>query len=256
MICYRLIDENRAHHDVSFMARLLGVSRQGYYAWKDRGPSRRHREDAELTEKIRGHHERSHGTYGASRILADLRELDGLRVDRKRVARLMRQAGLAIAGRLGDAQATLVLDDTQVIKKGTRSVGVAHQHCGSTGDVRNCQVMVMLTYAAECGHTFFDRSLYLPAVWAQDAPRRRDAGMPEEITFATKPELGIEMLRGAIGRGLPFGWVAADADYGKDPALRAFLHENALPVRAGGAGQPAGGRPARQVVPARRGQGR
>lgn len=138
-----------------------------------------------------------------------------------------------IAGRLGDAQATLVLDDTQVIKKGTRSVGVAHQHCGATGDVRNCQVMVMLTYAAERGHTFFDRRLYLPAVWAQDAGRRRDAGVPEEITFATKPELGIAMLRGAIERGLPFAWVAADADYGKDPALRAFLHERALPYVLG-----------------------
>ncbi|XLX07801.1 IS701 family transposase [Streptomyces flavusporus] len=109
-----------------------------------------------------------------------------------------------IAGHLGDAQATLVLGDTQVIKEGTRSVGVARQHCGVTGDVRSCQVMVMLTYAAEGGHTFFDRRLYLPAVWAQDAPRHRDAGVPEEITFATKPELGIAMLRGAIARGLPF----------------------------------------------------
>jgi SRSO17 transposase len=138
-----------------------------------------------------------------------------------------------IAGNLGDTQATLVLDDTQVIKKGTRSVGVAHQHCGSTGDVRNCQVMVMLTYAAGRGHTFFDRRLYLPAAWAQDAPRRRDAGVPEEITFATKPELGTAMLRSAIARGLPFAWVAADAGYGKDPALRAFLHEQALPYVLG-----------------------
>ncbi|MFE9927069.1 IS3 family transposase [Streptomyces sp. NPDC005774] len=95
MICYRLIDENTAHHEVSLMARLLGMSRQGYYAWRDRAPSRRRREDAELTEKIRGHHERSHGTYGAPRIHADLREIDGLSVGRKRVARLMRKAGLA-----------------------------------------------------------------------------------------------------------------------------------------------------------------
>jgi len=138
-----------------------------------------------------------------------------------------------IAGWLGDAQATLVLDDTQVIKKGMRSVGVAHQHCGSTGDVRNCQVMVMLTYAAAAGHTFFDRRLYLPGVWAGDAGRRRDAGVPEEITFATKPELGIAMLRGAIDRSLAFAWVAADADYGKDPALRAFLHGQAVPYVLG-----------------------
>jgi putative transposase len=93
-MCYRLIDENTAHHDVSLMARLLGVSRQGYYAWKKRGPSRRQREDAVLTEKIKAHHERSLGTYGAPRIQADLREVDGLRVGRNRIARLMRAAGL------------------------------------------------------------------------------------------------------------------------------------------------------------------
>jgi putative transposase len=62
---YRLIDENTAHHDVSLMARLLGVSRQGYYAWKSRGPSRRQTEDAALAEKIKAHHERSHGTRPA-----------------------------------------------------------------------------------------------------------------------------------------------------------------------------------------------
>ncbi|WP_406729538.1 IS3 family transposase [Streptomyces sp. GD-15H] len=107
VICYRLIDENTAHHDVSRMARLLGVSRQGYYAWRDRVPSRRQREDAELTEKIRGHHERSHQTYGAPRIHADLREIDGLSVGRKRVARLMREAGLTgVHRRTGRASLT------------------------------------------------------------------------------------------------------------------------------------------------------
>lgn len=94
-MCYRLIEENTAHHDVSLMARLLGVSRQGYYAWKTRGPSRRRREDSELTEKIKGHHQRSHGTYGAPRIQADLREVDGLWVGRNRITRLMRASGLA-----------------------------------------------------------------------------------------------------------------------------------------------------------------
>ncbi|MFD7057263.1 transposase [Streptomyces mirabilis] len=102
-----------------------------------------------------------------------------------------------------------------------------------TGDVRNCQTMVMLTYGTAAGHTFYDRRLYLPAGWAGDVERRRDAGAPEEITFATKPGLGIGMLRGAISRGLPFAWVAADADYRKDPALRAFLHERALPYVLG-----------------------
>ncbi len=94
---FRLMDEEKAHHDVSHMARLLGVSRQGYYAWKARcvrGPGRRERQDAELTEKIKGHHKRSHGTYGSPRIRADLRETDGLGVGRARITRLMREAGL------------------------------------------------------------------------------------------------------------------------------------------------------------------
>ncbi|MER5520415.1 transposase [Streptomyces sp. NPDC002677] len=100
------------------------------------------------------------------------------------------------ARELGDPSATLVVDDTQVIKKGDKSVGVGHQHCGTTGDVRNCQVMVMLTYAAARGHTFYDRRLYLPQSWTGDRERCRAAGVPDEVAFATKPQLGIAMLQG------------------------------------------------------------
>ncbi|GAA3169377.1 hypothetical protein GCM10010466_68640 [Planomonospora alba] len=95
---FRLIDAENDHHGVSLLARVLGVSRQGYYAWaarQRRGPSARARRDAELTEKIRAHHATSDGIYGAPRIHADLREIDGIRIGRKRVARLMRAAGLS-----------------------------------------------------------------------------------------------------------------------------------------------------------------
>lgn len=64
----------------------------------------------------------------------------------------------------------------------------------------------MLTYPAECGPTLYDRRLCLPAVWAQDAPCRRDAGAPEEIAFATKPELGIadaDAVRHLSAAGVP-----------------------------------------------------
>jgi SRSO17 transposase len=70
---------------------------------------------------------------------------------------LLAEVQAYVLGHLGDPGATLVLDDTQAIKKGAKSVGVAPQHCGTTGDVRNCQVMVMLTYAAPGGHAFLDR---------------------------------------------------------------------------------------------------
>jgi SRSO17 transposase len=99
--------------------------------------------------------------------------------------------------RLGDEAAVLVVDDTQAIKKGNQSVGVAFQHCGTTGDVRNCQVMVMLTYAAEAGHTFLDRRLYLPESWAGDTERRKEAGVPAEVAFLTKPRLAALMLTDA-----------------------------------------------------------
>jgi SRSO17 transposase len=130
---------------------------------------------------------------------------------------------------LGDPQATLVLDDTQAQKKGTQSVGVAYQHCGVTGDVRNCQVMVMLTYASAVGHAFVDRRLYLPESWTADRERCRAAGVPDGVGFATKAELGRQMLECALAEQVPFGWVAADADYGKDPKLRSFCHDNRLP---------------------------
>lgn len=94
---FRLIHAEKDHHDVSLLARVLGVSRQGYYAWTkrlQRGPSARARRDAKLAEKIRAHHTASDEIYGAPSIHADLREIDGIHIGRKRVARLMRTAGL------------------------------------------------------------------------------------------------------------------------------------------------------------------
>lgn len=75
------------------MCRLLGVSRSGYYAWRRRPPSARARADQGLSRRIRAIHEQSRGTYGAPRIRAELREA-GVACSRKRVARLLRQAGL------------------------------------------------------------------------------------------------------------------------------------------------------------------
>jgi len=75
------------------MCRTLGVSRSGYYGWKDRPPSRRSREDAALTERIREIHHRSRATYGSPRVHAELKAI-GVRCSRKRVARLMRKEGL------------------------------------------------------------------------------------------------------------------------------------------------------------------
>ncbi|WP_433258694.1 IS3 family transposase [Streptosporangium sp. CA-135522] len=104
---FRLIHAEKDHHGVSLLARVLGVSRQGYYAWAGRGPSARARRDAELTEKIHAHYQASDEIYGAPRIHADLRQIDGDNVGRKRVARLMRAAGLAGVSRRRGCRTTI-----------------------------------------------------------------------------------------------------------------------------------------------------
>jgi putative transposase len=87
------VSENQAAYPITTMCRLLGVSSSGYYAWAKRTPSRRAQADAVVLSHIRTAHAASHGTYGAPRIHVDLRE-NGIRVGRKRVARLMAAAGL------------------------------------------------------------------------------------------------------------------------------------------------------------------
>ena len=91
---YRLIDAERTRLPVSQLCRVLGVSRAGFYAWKSRPPSARAAADQELTEQILEVHQRSRGTYGAPRVHAELQLDHGVHVGRKRVARLMRTAGL------------------------------------------------------------------------------------------------------------------------------------------------------------------
>jgi putative transposase len=93
-MCFRLIDAKKSQHPVSLLCGVLGVSRAGFYAWKDRPASPRARRDAELLEQIGAIHDESQGTYGWPRVHAELRHR-GVYVSRKRVARLMRAAGLS-----------------------------------------------------------------------------------------------------------------------------------------------------------------
>ena len=93
MKLFGFIDVEKANYPVSLLCRVLKVSRSGYYEWRDRPPSKRATEDAQLTERIKEIHNRSRQTYGYPRVHAELRAL-GVRCSRKRVARLMRKAGL------------------------------------------------------------------------------------------------------------------------------------------------------------------
>jgi putative transposase len=106
-VIYSFIETEKVHHRVSAMCRALKVSKSGFYGWRDRAPSARARADAALSEKIVRIHRDSRETYGAPRVHFELRIL-GVRCGRKRVARLMRQAGLfGCGGRKRKARTTL-----------------------------------------------------------------------------------------------------------------------------------------------------
>jgi hypothetical protein len=125
-----------------------------------------------------------------------------------------------VLGRLADPGTVLVVDDTGDLKMGTASVGVQRQYSGTAGRIENCQVAVFLTDAAPGGHAFVDRRLYLLESWSTDPDRRELAGVPDDVTFATKPALASQMIESALMAGAPARWVAGDEVYGADPGLR------------------------------------
>ena len=77
----------------------------------------------------------------------------------------------------GDPDATVVVDETSDLKKGTATVGVRRQYSGTAGRIENYQVAVYLTCAAPRGHALIDRTLYLPKSWTEDLDRCADAGI-------------------------------------------------------------------------------
>jgi SRSO17 transposase len=125
---------------------------------------------------------------------------------------------------LGEGGGVLVVDETGFLKKGKKSAGVARQYSGTAGRRENSQIGVFLLYASSKGYAFIDRALYLPEEWTADRVRCREAGIPDEVGFATKGELAQQMLMRAFAAGVPADWVVADTIYGYDE-LRLFLEE-------------------------------
>jgi SRSO17 transposase len=126
---------------------------------------------------------------------------------------------------LGDPGGVLIADETGFIKKGTRSAGVQRQYSGTAGRTENCQIGVFLAYASVHGHALIDRELYLPQSWTEDRDRCRAAGIPDDVAFATKPQLALAMLARAVEAGMPFAWFTADEVYGQAPYLREWLED-------------------------------
>jgi SRSO17 transposase len=100
---------------------------------------------------------------------------------------------------------------------------VQRQYTGTAGRVENSQVAVFCAYATDAGHALIDRELYLPKTWADDDGRRTTAGVPDQVTFATKPELARRMLARALDAGVPAPWATGDEVYGQSPQLSTEL---------------------------------
>jgi len=113
-----------------------------------------------------------------------------------------------------------ILDDTSFPKQGRHSVGVARQYCGQLGKRANCQAAVTLSLANHRASLPVGYRLYLPKEWAEDEPRRKQAGVPDDVVFETKPAIALGLLNQALAQGLPRGFVLADAGYGSDTAFR------------------------------------
>jgi SRSO17 transposase len=119
-----------------------------------------------------------------------------------------------------------IIDDTGFRKQGRHSVGVARQYLGEIGKQDNCQVAVSLSLANAWASLPVAFRLYLPKDWAEDAGRRKKAGVPEEVAFATKPQIALAQIGAAVAGGLPPGVVLMDPGYGHDgvcaPGSRAW----------------------------------
>jgi SRSO17 transposase len=158
--------------------------------------------------------------YGMQRLLAGAKwDADAVRDDLR----------VYVLTHLSDPRAVLVIDETGFLKQGSKSVGVKRQYSGTAGRIENCQIGVFLTYAAPQGHVLLDRELYLPREWAEDAERRQEAGVPQEVRFATKPQLARRMLARAFAAGVPAAWVTGDSIYGGDRRLRVWLEQQEQP---------------------------
>lgn len=125
---------------------------------------------------------------------------------------------------LGDPSGVLIVDETGFLKKGTKSAGVARQYSGTAGRRENQQIGVFLASASARGCAFIDRALYLPEEWCADHERRRAAGIPESVAFATKGELAQVMLQRAFTANVAAPWVVGDTVYGGDE-LRRWLDQ-------------------------------
>ena len=141
---------------------------------------------------------------------------DHLRMRDQLQQRLSGQAVLNAADDLGTIG---VIDETSVVKKGTKTPGVRRQYCGARGKLENCIVTVHLGIVRGLFKTLIDAALFLPKVWSEDRARCREAKIPDDVVYRPKWRIALEQLGRAIANGLKFDWLTFDEYYGGKPAF-------------------------------------
>lgn len=193
---YKLIEAEKTSFPIQLMCRMLGVSRSGYYGWRDRPPSKRSREDAALTERIREIHERSRHTYGSPRVHAELRAL-GTRCGRKRVERLMRKSGL------------------QGCIRGRRRRGITRRGKRSAAEDlvkrKFAATKIDMVWVADITYVATDEG-YLYLAFVLDVHSRRIVGWAMEDHLRT--EIVVDALRMAVWRRKPAPGLVHHSDRG------------------------------------------
>ena len=137
---------------------------------------------------------------------------------------LLDDVSQVVMNRIGDEiHGAIHIDESGFEKSGNMSVGVARQYCGRLGKVENCQVGVFLGYTQASHRILLDRRLYLPQQWISDKARREKCGVPKDTTFQTKAQFGLELIRVAQKRKLPYAFIGFDCHYGQQPWLLEIL---------------------------------
>jgi SRSO17 transposase len=128
---------------------------------------------------------------------------------------------------LADPRAVLVADPTGFAKKGRKSAGVQRQYSGTLGRIDNCQIGTFLAYVtSDRDRVLLERELYVPEkTWFGDRQRCAEAGIPDDLEFATRPQQVAAMIDRVRDRGVPFAWFAADEEFGQNPGLRTQLED-------------------------------
>jgi len=202
---YRLISAEKARTPVSMSCRLLGVSRSGYYEWAANIPSERARVDAELVERILAIHGANRGVYGSPRIHAELRMTHGIRVGRKRVERLMREARISGMVRRKRGRTTISVPGVRVaddlVERQFRPAGP------------NQLWVADVTYLRT-----WEGWLYLAAV--QDAYSRAIVGW--SMADHMRSELVVDALQMAVQRRRPEPGLIHHSDQGSQYVSLAF----------------------------------